>query len=157
AGRARRPPRPQRVSPGRSRSPPITRAGSRFRSTRCSQPSSPPPASSSKHATLMSDGATAGFLATLPLLEGRNESDIADLARVLRRRDVPAGETLWHQGEEARELLLIVRGAVSASLHDPGGRVVEIGRAGAGEMVGELALLDGGGHTMNVHATEPAT
>ena len=105
----------------------------------------------------MSDGATAGFLATVPLLAGRNESDIADLARVLRRRDVPAGETLWHQGEEARELLLIVRGAVSASLHAPGGRVVEIGRAGAGEMVGELALLDGGGHTMSVHATEPAT
>ena len=105
----------------------------------------------------MSDGATAGFLATLPLLEGRNESDIADLARVLRRRDVPAGETLWHQGEEARELLLIVQGAVSASLQAPGGRVVEIGRAGPGEMVGEIALLDGGGHTMSVQATEPAT
>ena len=105
----------------------------------------------------MSDGATAGFLSTVPLLEGRNKSDLADLARVLRRRTVPAGETLWHQGEEARELLLIVEGAVSASLHAPGGRVVEIGRAGPGEMVGEIALLDGGGHTMSVQATEPAT
>ena len=70
---------------------------------------------------------------------------------------VPAGEILWHQGEEARELVFIVDGAVSASLHVPGDRVVEIGRAGPGEMVGEIALLDGGGHTMSVHATEPAT
>ena len=105
----------------------------------------------------MSDRATVDFLATVPLLDGRNEPDLADLARVLRRRAVPADETLWHQGEEARELLFIVEGAVSASLQAPGGRVVEIGRAGPGEMVGEIALLDGGGHTMSVHAIEPAT
>jgi CRP-like cAMP-binding protein len=105
----------------------------------------------------MSDRATVDFLATVPLLEGRNVSDIADLARVLRRRAVPAGETLWHQGDEARELLFIVEGIVAATLHVPGGRVVEIGRAGAGEMVGEIALLDGGGHTMSMQVIEPAT
>jgi CRP/FNR family transcriptional regulator, cyclic AMP receptor protein len=105
----------------------------------------------------MSDRTTVDFLATVPLLEGRNESDIADVARVLRRRTVPAGETLWHQGEEARELLFIVAGVVSALLHVPGGRVVEIGRAGPGEMVGEIALLDGGRHTMAVRAAETAT
>ena len=49
------------------------------------------------------------------------------------------------------------RAAVSASLHVPGDRVVEIGRAGPGEMVGEIALLDGGGHTMSVRVTEDAT
>ena len=76
---------------------------------------------------------------------------------MLRRRTVPEGEILWRQGEDARELLFIVDGAVSVSLHVPGDRVVEIGRAGPGEMVGEIALLDGGGHTMSVRAIEPAT
>ena len=105
----------------------------------------------------MSDGATVDFLATIPLLEGRDEADLVELARVLRRRRVREGEILWRQGDDAREMLFIVEGGVSASLHVPGDRVVEIGRAGPGEMLGEIALLDGGGHTMSVRATQTAT
>jgi CRP/FNR family cyclic AMP-dependent transcriptional regulator len=105
----------------------------------------------------MSDPATVDFLATVPLLEGREEADLVELARVLRRRRVPEGEILWRQGDEARELVFVVEGGVSASLHVPGDRVVEIGRAGPGEMVGEIALLDGGEHTMSVRVTETAT
>ena len=102
----------------------------------------------------MSDRETVDFLATVPLLEGREEADLAELARVMRRRTVREGEVLWRQGDEAREMVFIVEGAVSASLHVPGDRTVEIGRAGPGEMVGEIALLDGGGHTMSVRVTE---
>jgi CRP/FNR family transcriptional regulator, cyclic AMP receptor protein len=105
----------------------------------------------------MSDRATVDFLATVPLLEGREEADLVELARVLRRRMVREGEILWRQGDDAREMVFIVEGGVSASLHVPGDRVVEIGRAGPGEIVGEIALLDGGGHTMSVRVTETAT
>jgi len=105
----------------------------------------------------MSERETAEFLATVPLLEGRDEVELLELARVLRRRTVPEGEALWSQGSLARELVFIVEGGVSASLHVPGGRVVEIGRAGPGDMVGEIGLLEGGEHTMTVQATEPAT
>jgi CRP-like cAMP-binding protein len=105
----------------------------------------------------MSDGDVVGFLATVALLEGRDEADLAQLARVMRRRTVPAGETLWRQGDDARELVFIVDGAVSASLHLPGDRTVEIGRAGRGDVVGEIGLLDGGGHSMSVRVTETAT
>jgi CRP-like cAMP-binding protein len=105
----------------------------------------------------MSDRATVDFLAAVPLLEGQEEADLAELARVMRRRTVREGEMLWHQGEEAREMVFIVEGGVSASLHVPGDRVVEIGRAGPGEMVGEIALLDDGEHTMSVRVTETST
>ena len=105
----------------------------------------------------MSDGATVDFLATVPLLEGREEADLVELARVLRRRRVREGELLWRQGDDAREMLFIVDGGVSASLNVPGDRVVEIGRVGPGEVVGEIALLDGGGHTTSVRVTETAT
>ena len=113
--------------------------------------------SSSRRATWMSDRATVDFLATVPLLEGRDEADLTALARVLRRRSAREGEILWRQGDEARDLLFVVEGGVSASLHVPGDRVVEIGKAGPGEMVGEIALLDGGEHTMSVTATEATT
>ena len=55
----------------------------------------------------MSD--TVEFLARVPFLEGL---DVAELARVMRRRTVRKGEILWHQGHAAREVLFIVEGAV---------------------------------------------
>jgi CRP/FNR family cyclic AMP-dependent transcriptional regulator len=105
----------------------------------------------------MSDRETIDFLATVPLLSSQAEADLVELARVLRRRTVQEGESLWRQGDDARELVFIVDGAVSASLHVPGGRTVEIGRAGPGEVVGEIGLLDGDGHTMSVRVTATAT
>ncbi len=105
----------------------------------------------------MSDCETVDFLAAVPLLEGQDEADLVELARVLRRRTVPAGEILWRQGDDARELMFVVDGVVSASLHVPGERTVEIGTAGPGEVVGEIGLLDGEGHTMSVRASETAT
>ena len=105
----------------------------------------------------MSDRETVDFLAGVPLFEGREDADLLRLARVMRRRTVPEGELLWRQGDEAREMLVIVDGGVSASLHVPGDRTVEIARAGRGDVVGEIALLDGDGHTMSVRATETAT
>jgi CRP-like cAMP-binding protein len=105
----------------------------------------------------MSDPETVDFLATVPLFEGREEADLVGLARVMRRRTVREGEILWHQGNEAREMLVIVDGAVTASLDVPGERTVEIWRAGPRETVGEIGLLDGKGHTMTVRVTEKAT
>ena len=113
--------------------------------------------SSSRRATCMSERETVDFLATVPLLEGRDEADLAELARMVRRRTVPAGEVLWRQGDDAREMVFVVDGAVSASLHVPGDRSVEIGRAGPGDVVGEIGMLDGAGHTMSVRVTETAT
>jgi CRP-like cAMP-binding protein len=99
----------------------------------------------------------ADFLATVPLLAGRDDEDIGALARVVRRRTVKAGETLWRQGEEARELVFVLDGVLSASLRVSGEHAVEIWTGGPGDTVGEIALLDGNGHTMSVHVRETAT
>ena len=105
----------------------------------------------------MSDRETVDFLAAVPLLEGRDEADLVELARVMSRRTVQQGELLWRQGDDRRELLFVVDGAISTSLQASGGRTVEIGSGGPGQIVGEIALLDGRGHTMSVRATEPTT
>src|SRR4051794_3554931 len=105
----------------------------------------------------MSDREAVRFLATVPLLEGRDEADLAELARVMRRRTVREGESLWRQGDDAREMAFIVDGAVTAVLHLGQDRTVEIGNAGPGEVVGEIGLLDGRGHTMSVRVSRDAT
>lgn len=97
----------------------------------------------------------AGFLAGVPLLAGRD--DLEALAGLMRRRTIRAGELLWHQGADAREVLFVVEGAVAAELHVQGDRTLAIGRAGPGQILGEIGLLDGLGHTMSVRATEPTT
>ena len=105
----------------------------------------------------MSDRETVEFLAAVPLLAGRDEADLEALARVVRRRTVRAGETLWRQGDQARELVFVVDGAMTASLRLPGDRAVEIWTAGPGDCIGEIALLDGNGHTMSIRVTETST
>jgi CRP-like cAMP-binding protein len=105
----------------------------------------------------MSDGGTVNFLARIPLFEGIAQADLAELARAMRRRTAREGEVLWRQGDDAREMIVIAEGRVSASLRAAGGRAVEIASAGPGEMVGEIALVDGGPHTLSVSVTEAAT
>ena len=105
----------------------------------------------------MFDRETVDFLASVPLFEGRSEADLTELARVMRRRTVRAGEILWRQGDHPRELMLIVDGVVSASVNVTGDRAVEIGTSGRGEIVGVIGLLDGAGHATSVRVTETAT
>lgn len=105
----------------------------------------------------MPDAEAAGFLGTVALFAGRGEADLAELARLTRRRALKEGEVLWRQGDEAREMAFVVDGALTASLRLAGGELVDIGWSGPGEMVGELALLDGGPRTVGVRAAEPTT
>ena len=105
----------------------------------------------------MPDLAAAGFLAGVPLFAGRDEDGLAEVAAMLRPRAIGRDEVVWNQGDDARELLIVVEGALSASLHVPADRVVEIATAGPGDTVGEIGLLDGGPHTMTVRAVEATT
>jgi CRP-like cAMP-binding protein len=105
----------------------------------------------------MSDPTIEAFFAEVPLFAGHDAEELAAIARVVRRRELKAGQLLWRQGEDARDLLFVYDGRVSAALEVPGDRPVGIWSAGRGEVVGEIALLDGGGHTMGVEALEDTT
>src|SRR5262249_41944773 len=91
------------------------------------------------------------------LLDGREEEDLAQLARVMRRRVVREGETLWRPGDAGREVLFVVEGTLSVLLDLPGDRTMEVGTVGPGQILGGIALLDGGGHTTSVRVLETAT
>jgi CRP-like cAMP-binding protein len=100
---------------------------------------------------------TVAFLAAVPLFEGIPEPELAELAQILRRRELPAGEVLWHEGDESLAMLLIVDGRVSVSLRLPGERTVEVASMGPGEVLGEIPLLDGGRHSATARVVEPAS
>src|SRR4051794_6203873 len=101
--------------------------------------------------------ATTAFLAGVPLFDGTPRAELAELAQVMSRRDLAAGDVLWREGDEAVGMALIVEGHLSLTLALPGERDVELGRAGPAEVLGEVALVDGGRHSATAKAIDPAT
>jgi CRP/FNR family transcriptional regulator, cyclic AMP receptor protein len=100
--------------------------------------------------------ATVAFLSTVPLFAGVPEAELAELAGLLRQRNLAAGEVLWHEGEPAVGMVLIVDGRISLSLRLPGDRTIEFTSLGLGEVLGEVPLFDGGHHSATARAVEPA-
>src|SRR5688572_33428857 len=81
-------------------------------------------------------------LARIPLLAGVPEAELAELAWALRYRDLPAGEVLWRQGEEAESMAFVTEGTVELSLSLPGRRAAQVVTMRAGEVLGEVALIE---------------
>jgi len=86
----------------------------------------------------MSDRQTVDFLASVRLLEGLDEADLAELARVTRRRMVREGQALWRQGEVGREVFFVVDGSVATSLRVPGDRTFGLRRRLASHLIARL-------------------
>ena len=97
----------------------------------------------------MSERETAEFLATVPLLKGRDEIDLLELTCVLRRRTVRRARFSGAgQGDQARELVFIAEGGISACRASARRPLVEIGWGQPRDVAGEIGLLEGGEHTM---------
>lgn len=87
-----------------------------------------------------------------PLFAGLPDEDLRQL---LRPFDLQAGDVLFRQGEEADGLYVVGAGSVGVYSRLPGGREAELAVLGAGQVVGELALVDGGTRAATVRALEP--
>ena len=67
------------------------------------------------------------------------------------------GEQLFHQGESADSLYVIESGLLESAVRLPAERELSLAPIGAGEVIGELALLGGGSRSATVRAVEPTT
>ncbi len=83
-------------------------------------------------------------------LERELSASIMRSGAKLERRSLDPGEALVEQGDEGRELFLILDGIVDVEVD--GEEVAEIG---PGALLGERALLEGGKRTASVYATTP--
>jgi glutaminase len=92
-------------------------------------------------------------LAAQELLQGLSAEEVAEVAAVSTRREVAAGETIFHEGDAADSLYFLVTGSVSVLLPLPGtGRARRLATLGAGVAFGEMALLDEGRRSADVVA-----
>jgi CRP/FNR family transcriptional regulator, cyclic AMP receptor protein len=89
----------------------------------------------------------AQMLADVELFEHVSPEDRERLAEFIDIRRLAAGETLFRTGEPGESLFLVRSGDVELYIKDTAGQKIALAIAGAGEVFGELALLDRGPRT----------
>ena len=94
----------------------------------------------------------AAEIRRIPLFGAFPAAAVADVARLARVRTYPPQAVVVEQDEASDGVYLIDSGRLSVSVAAPGGRVVTIGEMGAGEIIGEISLLDGGPRSATVTA-----
>jgi len=66
-----------------------------------------------------------------------------ELAARVHRKSYDVGEPIFHIGAPGQSLIVILAGTVRVSLPGPRGKAVILADLGVGEVLGEIALLDG--------------
>ena len=78
------------------------------------------------------------------LFRGLPEAELRRLVSVARRRRFDRGEVVFHRGDPADSLHLVVKGRFTARVATQLGDTVTVAIHGPGEAFGELALVDAG-------------
>lgn len=105
---------------------------------------------------MKSESSTDDPLAALPLLAGLDAATRRDLAERCRPRSLAAGELLFRAGDAADAVYFVQSGALVAYLDAADGHREAVGRIGAGEAVGEMALITGKPRSTHVAALRDA-
>ncbi|HKY94215.1 MAG TPA: Crp/Fnr family transcriptional regulator [Kiloniellales bacterium] len=71
-------------------------------------------------------------------------------------RDLAQGEVLFRAGQPGGQLYAVLEGRVRIFLEGAGGAEITLNLLGAGEVFGEIAMLDGGERTASAAALEPS-
>jgi len=91
------------------------------------------------------------------LFRGLPQPELQQLVAVARRRRFARGEVVFHRGDPADTLHLVLRGRFVASRDTESGDTVAVSVHGPGDAFGELALLElEESRSMTVTALEPA-
>jgi CRP/FNR family cyclic AMP-dependent transcriptional regulator len=90
------------------------------------------------------------------LLAGVPAEDVRHVVSIARRRTFARGEVVFHDGDPAEAMHLVVKGRFAVRVTTPLGDTVLLSLQGPGDVFGELALLDGvSKRSATVAALEP--
>jgi CRP/FNR family cyclic AMP-dependent transcriptional regulator len=86
---------------------------------------------------LFSQDTKVEALKRAPLFEGLSKTELTQLARVSEDMEIPQGATLTKEGDIGHEFFVIIEGETQVKRK---GR--SLGNRGAGDFIGEIALLE---------------
>jgi CRP-like cAMP-binding protein len=90
------------------------------------------------------------LIARAPLFAGCSKRELRDIAGIADELSVPGDTTLTKEGASGKEFMVIVEGAAEVRRR---GR--KVNTLGAGDFLGEIALISGTPRTATVKTTEP--
>ena len=96
----------------------------------------------------------AAALAQTHLLQGLPEDQLLELAPLFFRRELPAGVTVFREGDPGESMLILHSGSVEVARRLPG-RELSLAAVGATEALGEMALVSGQPRSATVRTTMP--
>lgn len=94
----------------------------------------------------------AELLARVPLLSDLEAGELERIAQVAIPRSFPKGARVFHEGDESDACYVIREGEVRVTREHSDGRAIALATLGPGELVGELAMIDGGVRSASVEA-----
>jgi CRP/FNR family cyclic AMP-dependent transcriptional regulator len=92
------------------------------------------------------------LLEKCPLFSAIHEQGRRELVLHARPRSFSAGEAICHVGEPGQSMMAVIVGTVRISLPTTKGREIILGDLPAGELFGEIAILDGKPRSANATA-----
>lgn len=99
-------------------------------------------------------GEKIDLLGRLPLLENCTKKELGEIASIMVEAERPEGTYLTREGQDGGLMFVIVEGTADV-VSGRGDRRKVIGRLKAGDVVGELSLIDGQTRSASVIATSP--
>lgn len=96
------------------------------------------------------------MLADVELFEHLNEEGRASLAEAIDLRRLASGDALFKVGEPGESLYIVRSGEIELFIKDTAGQRIPLAIVGAGEVFGELALLDQSSRTATAVAMSDA-
>ena len=86
---------------------------------------------------------TVGLLRSVPLFAELDQDGLEQFSRVAIPRSYPEGTRVFHEGDHSDACYIVKSGTFRVTREHPDGRAITLATLGEGDIVGELAMLDG--------------
>jgi CRP/FNR family cyclic AMP-dependent transcriptional regulator len=101
-------------------------------------------------------GVPAITLRNLPIFEPLSDERLQPLARAATLLQVDKNAVVLREGDSTENVYFVLRGSLRVLVSDPDGREVILSLLGAGELFGEMGVIDGLCRSATVVASEPS-
>lgn len=91
----------------------------------------------------LAEESVVGLLRSVPLFGELDEQELERFSRVAIPRSFPAGARVFHEGDQSDACYIVRAGTFRVTREHPDGRAITLATLGPGDIVGELAMLDG--------------
>jgi len=92
------------------------------------------------------------LLRSVPLFSDLEQGELENFSRVAVARSFPAGTRVFHEGDHSDACYIVREGSFRVTREHSDGRAITLATLGAGDIFGELAMLDGEVRSASVEA-----